>query len=197
MTDRDGLLAAILAEPEDDAPRLVFADWLEEHGEVELGEFIRLQCLIEPGIHANLLTPDMAAAIPRHNALVSLMDAKARAQFPFLQNIIFRRGFVDEISCTAAHWLHYAETVLVRCPIREVSLTTYLEIAYLAGSLCFVGRRDACPESPEIRPAKKNMPLAEIGTIQDVRVFLAEEWPGIKFHAHRSRNRLIDQELVI
>ena len=43
MTERDALLAAIHAAPEDDAPRLVYADWLEEHGEVERAEFIRIQ----------------------------------------------------------------------------------------------------------------------------------------------------------
>jgi uncharacterized protein (TIGR02996 family) len=36
-------LRTILAYPEDDAPRLVFADWLDEHGEFARAEFIRLQ----------------------------------------------------------------------------------------------------------------------------------------------------------
>lgn len=31
MTDREALLAAIKANPADDVPRLVYADWLEEH----------------------------------------------------------------------------------------------------------------------------------------------------------------------
>lgn len=39
-----GLLAAILADPADDGPRLVFADWLDEHGQEEYAEFIRLEC---------------------------------------------------------------------------------------------------------------------------------------------------------
>jgi uncharacterized protein (TIGR02996 family) len=37
-------LQNILAHPEDDTPRVVFADWLEEHGAPERAEFIRLQC---------------------------------------------------------------------------------------------------------------------------------------------------------
>lgn len=40
---KQSLLDAIIARPEDDDLRLVYADWLEEHGEVR-GEFIRLQC---------------------------------------------------------------------------------------------------------------------------------------------------------
>src|SRR5215217_5840813 len=44
MSDAAALLAAIRAAPDDDAPRLVYADWLDEHGQPERAEFIRLQC---------------------------------------------------------------------------------------------------------------------------------------------------------
>ncbi len=43
MPDRESFVAAIAAAPEDDLPRLVFADYLDEHGEPERAEFIRLQ----------------------------------------------------------------------------------------------------------------------------------------------------------
>src|SRR6476660_7221258 len=43
MIDRDTLLRAICASPDDDAPRLAFADWLDEHGDPHLAEFIRVQ----------------------------------------------------------------------------------------------------------------------------------------------------------
>jgi uncharacterized protein (TIGR02996 family) len=38
------LVRAVLEEPGDDLPRLVFADWLEEHGQAERAEFCRVQC---------------------------------------------------------------------------------------------------------------------------------------------------------
>jgi uncharacterized protein (TIGR02996 family) len=38
------LLAGVLAAPDDDAPRLVYADWLCEHGD-PLGEWIQLSCM--------------------------------------------------------------------------------------------------------------------------------------------------------
>jgi uncharacterized protein (TIGR02996 family) len=44
MTDASALLAAIRAAPDDDAPRLVYADWLDEHGQLERADFIRVQC---------------------------------------------------------------------------------------------------------------------------------------------------------
>src|SRR5947209_12141117 len=39
-----GLLASCKNQPEDDAPRLVLADWLEENGQLARADFIRLQC---------------------------------------------------------------------------------------------------------------------------------------------------------
>lgn len=48
MTERDMLLRAVLMDPADDFPRLVFADWLDEHGECDLAEFIRVQVELEP-----------------------------------------------------------------------------------------------------------------------------------------------------
>ena len=54
MTDRDALLAAIRANPDEDAPRLMYADWLDENlpdktpspaaGPSARAEYIRVQC---------------------------------------------------------------------------------------------------------------------------------------------------------
>src|SRR5262249_10513083 len=41
MAEEDALLSAVLASPRDDAPRLVFADWLEERGDPR-GEVLRI-----------------------------------------------------------------------------------------------------------------------------------------------------------
>jgi uncharacterized protein (TIGR02996 family) len=43
MTEHDALLAAVIAAPADDLPRLVYADWVEEHGEPDRAAFIRGQ----------------------------------------------------------------------------------------------------------------------------------------------------------
>ena len=44
MTEHAAFVQAILDAPDDDTPRLIFADWLEEHGDGARAEFIRLQC---------------------------------------------------------------------------------------------------------------------------------------------------------
>lgn len=65
MNERDAFLRAICENPDDDTPRLVFADWLQEHGEDERAEFIRLQCeaarLATDDIRRELLTRRFAA----------------------------------------------------------------------------------------------------------------------------------------
>jgi uncharacterized protein (TIGR02996 family) len=47
VTARDALLFAVAENPDDDTPRLVFADWLDEHGDAvdrAWAEYIRLEC---------------------------------------------------------------------------------------------------------------------------------------------------------
>ena len=46
MDEETAFLEAIADEPDDDGPRLVFADWLEERGDVR-AELIRVQCALE------------------------------------------------------------------------------------------------------------------------------------------------------
>jgi uncharacterized protein (TIGR02996 family) len=43
MNERTALLADVCEHPGDDGPRLVYADWLEDHGEGAFAEFIRIQ----------------------------------------------------------------------------------------------------------------------------------------------------------
>jgi uncharacterized protein (TIGR02996 family) len=44
MTDGNALYRAILEAPDDDAPRLIWADWLDENGDSDRAAFVRLQC---------------------------------------------------------------------------------------------------------------------------------------------------------
>lgn len=44
MSDETAFLAAIAESPGDELPRLVYADWLDERGEEERAEFVRLAC---------------------------------------------------------------------------------------------------------------------------------------------------------
>ena len=46
MSDAAALLAAIRARPKDDAPRLVYADWLDEYGDPDRARLIRAQVAV-------------------------------------------------------------------------------------------------------------------------------------------------------
>src|SRR5262245_2924557 len=48
MTTEADFLHAIRRSPEDDSLRLVYSDWLEEHGQPERAEFVRLQVELGP-----------------------------------------------------------------------------------------------------------------------------------------------------
>jgi len=70
MTTDEGLLQAIFDSPEDDLVRLVYADWLEEHGSspgsIARAEFIRLQVDQAPGTEGPYLNSiHLASAVER------------------------------------------------------------------------------------------------------------------------------------
>ena len=56
-----GFLAAIKANPADDLPRLVAADWLEENGEPERAWFVRVQCRVANGQQCRWSGPNVKA----------------------------------------------------------------------------------------------------------------------------------------
>lgn len=64
----EAFLRGILENPLDDTVRLVYADYLEEHGGDERAEFIRVQCeysrLYLAGVHhGDIRLHDLAAAV--------------------------------------------------------------------------------------------------------------------------------------
>ena len=85
-------LAQIKAHPDSDEPRLIFADWLEEHRD-PLGEFIRLQCMPTTG----------ATRQQRRAAAMRADDLRRRFAkrwigfaVPDNFHVHFRRGFPEE-----------------------------------------------------------------------------------------------------
>jgi uncharacterized protein (TIGR02996 family) len=95
MSLQSAFLRAILDDPEDDAPRLVFADWLEEHGDSDRAEFIRTQVtLAQLPLHA----PGRTALAAREEAL--LQEHSRRWADP-LRGLNwgwrFGRGFIEAV----------------------------------------------------------------------------------------------------
>src|SRR5262249_21408866 len=120
MSDADALLRAILAAQEDDAPRLVYADWLEEHGEGARATFIRAQVEL-----ARLPADD-----PSRTALVqterTLLNANRKTWTEWLPGWVsdheFRRGFIEWIQCQAADFIAQSDYIRQQTPLRGARL---------------------------------------------------------------------------
>lgn len=70
-TDEDALLAAIAAAPDDDAPRLVYADWLQERGADAKAEYLRTVAKL---MHA----PNDTALVERCTAIAERLEPQWR-----------------------------------------------------------------------------------------------------------------------
>src|SRR5262245_29492560 len=111
MDERRALLAAILTEAEEDTPRLVFADWLDEHDEPERAAFIRLQCelvRLPANDPARAAVEQKAAQLHRENAQRWLEPLGPLTQFvrnENIDNLWFHRGLVGVLVFTEADFV--------------------------------------------------------------------------------------------
>jgi uncharacterized protein (TIGR02996 family) len=127
MSDEDALLSAIAAHPHEDTPRLVYADWLDEHGQPVRAEFIRAQIEIArlellPRAAQNAFVP----VYRRHQQLLD--DHRPELLGPLaplddVATIMFRRGFVSEIRLPVSVFLEHAALVAGQRPLPYVSVT--------------------------------------------------------------------------
>ena len=136
------LLRAVVDSPADDLPRLVAADWLDERGDPERAEFIRLQCAAEHepspdliwkirtlwnslsgqlwAVEAcpNLVTLEFAEGGPTLNALT----------VQYTERVRFRRGFPDFVVCPAVEWLAHGAGIVPRQPVSSIRLLLALDV---------------------------------------------------------------------
>jgi uncharacterized protein (TIGR02996 family) len=101
MSDEDALLAAIIADPDDDTPRLVYADWLQENGDEDRAEFIRVQierARIEPGSdrHLELRRREAVLQIKHRDRWLRQLPRRIQGA-----RYHFRRGFAEVVELDA------------------------------------------------------------------------------------------------
>ncbi|MGL6097407.1 MAG: TIGR02996 domain-containing protein [Fimbriiglobus sp.] len=122
--DELALLRAVDAAPANDLPRLVYADWLDEHGHAARAEFIRLQCeiakLSNAEAHRNV------RLFVRHQELLDehlpeLLDAAA--DVPVASRPEFDRGFVNSLTVTAEGFAMHAQRISSLIPLPQVRIT--------------------------------------------------------------------------
>src|SRR5580765_5805820 len=98
MNSEDHFLMAIAADPDDDAPRMAYADWLMAEKNPR-GEFIRLQLQLARMPADHPARPDLErrekSLLKKHaKAWRDEYPQWARADYP-----AFHRGFPSEIAC--------------------------------------------------------------------------------------------------
>jgi uncharacterized protein (TIGR02996 family) len=124
MTHEDAFRQAILEDPDDDGPRLVYADWLDDHGDPDRAAFIRVQCEL--------------ARLPAEDERRSELQARERRllvrnywewtagcrDWPVhLRQVRFRRGFVEQLrGWQPRPFLAQAPALFGTYPIRDLGI---------------------------------------------------------------------------
>ena len=139
----DELLQTILDHPADDTVRLVYADFLEEQGQAERGEFIRVQLRLHqlaapwPGgmAKAGYLASEVEELRGRERELLIAGEQQwiaeafggmihATPEWPdAIQGWEFRRGFVGKIFCSPRCWLAHGREIVRAQPVERVELS--------------------------------------------------------------------------
>jgi uncharacterized protein (TIGR02996 family) len=158
MTDGPALLQAILDQPEDDLPRLAYADWLDEQGgdeERDRAELIRLGVELErrlaqrPDRHEleafarQLLVTapgpfDFRRQVdPQSEDRIAELLARhgERWAAPFINRAsawAFRRGFVEEVALPPDWLALHARDLFAAAPLRAVHLRSTIGLKKLA-----------------------------------------------------------------
>lgn len=120
MSDEAALLRAICAHPDEDTPRLAFADYLDEHGEADRAAFVRgqveLATLTEDSLHRREVAFRCRQLLDANED--RWLDPREAFQFDYG----WSRGFVETFTTTPQD-LDYGDAELYRTnPFRRVWL---------------------------------------------------------------------------
>ncbi len=127
MVEEGDFIRAILAAPDDDTPRLVFADWLEERGDPR-GEFIRVQCALarednRTGRQHRELSARQSELVRAHPEWVRPVEPLGLIGTDPDRSGLFRRGFVEDLATVAGTFLARGDELFRAAPLlRHVRL---------------------------------------------------------------------------
>lgn len=118
MIDEAAFIQTIREHPDDDGPRLVFADWLEERGQCERAEFIRVQIELARGV------ADPVRRQSLHALEESLLSKHARIWARSIGKWIigwdFHRGLLAGIQIRCNDFVRHGDRLFDRAPIMKV-----------------------------------------------------------------------------
>lgn len=211
MSERSAFLAAIIANPDDDTVRLVYADWLQEQGEEDRAEFVRVQVEIarrENACNCAALLPPTGRCSPGVSAAALMCDLCKPLYYPINlrsreQELLstdygpilglrtrFRDGAIEH---NPYGWIGAAGYAMGWCDFRRgfVEHVTAPAATFLRHADALIwhpGQNRPCPETAQ--PVRKvtltTFPVQgewchDVGRGQPWSDLLAEKWPGITF----------------
>ncbi len=175
-TAEEAFLSDIRASPDDDGPRLIYADWLEENGHPERAEFIRVQ------IELSRLNDDG----PRREALEDRQDEllaahgdewRSASLYPYCrppEDARFHRGFLEEALLPTPD---KACAVLRSAPVRRLEV----EMAATAKGLAELVRLPEFAQVRELKVGLGRVSLKALGLLRSPRLARLQSlslWPG-------------------
>jgi uncharacterized protein (TIGR02996 family) len=178
MTPDEAFLRTIIENVDDDGPRLIYADWLEEHGKPERAEFIRVQIQLanlDPG------APEARPLRQRQFALLGAFGKSWEAQMPPLPEELawgdYHRGFVEEVRATqlpelAAH----TEVILNAIPLHRLALVCWQATDSLTGSPLLARARELV--------VQRNFHTHPSSPVDDPLVTAVLAWPELRHMTH-------------
>jgi uncharacterized protein (TIGR02996 family) len=139
MAYDEAFIQAIREHPYEDAPRLIYADWLEEHGQADRAEFIRIQCRLAQSPDTDPESSDLMLRAEE------LLRRHWKEWVDPLRNIVglwyrrygeewireeyhpeglrrFQRGFVDGLALDAGDFLRHADALQRLTPLYSLIL---------------------------------------------------------------------------
>jgi uncharacterized protein (TIGR02996 family) len=147
VTDED-FLHAIIADPDTDSLRLVYADWLEETGENTRADLIRVQ------VELGSLAPDAPRRAELQSRERPLLSREQRRWFVLLTewgcglpvfshyHVGFRRGLLEEVTLGTNFFVAVAAPLFATAPVRAVRLRTVAP---------FLEELTRCPELARVK----------------------------------------------
>lgn len=201
MTDEQSLLATILNNPDDDTPRLVFADWLDENGQEERAELIRVQIELARYPTASLRSREWELLVSHGH------EWKEQAGVPNEATVEFRRGFIEFATFSACNdWLAFHAGILENNPICDFLIIDFMrgalriEIKTLGLNMWFMTAHDSTSSGgqwlrwspmnmmansrPALVAGLRNWLVKEMGLVNDLPIWAAASTRTVAAESH-------------
>jgi uncharacterized protein (TIGR02996 family) len=126
LTDGHALVRAIIASPQDDILRLVYADWLEENGQGQRTEHLRRRWLYE-------------SSPSSHDGSYGYLFGISEQAYKCMSHISVRQSMIVAVTISEVDWLAHGPEIASNHPLQQVTLVG--KSPHQAGNYAWLGMR--------------------------------------------------------